>query len=504
MTNEMTVEKALAQLSDFERKLSAYEHAMGLISYDGATAAPKGTAQNRAVSLSVLSEEMYRFSTCEETVELLEYLDSHKAELGEKSKREVYLLLKDIRDMQKIPMNEFIDYQELLVMADDVWHKAKEASDFNMFCPYLEKIFATTKKFALYVEPDKDPYDHCLSKYEEGLTKETLDEFFSKLRDGIVPLLKKISEKPQVDDSIRFGVFPEEKQEELSYFLMKTIGLNLDHVGLSTTEHPFTTSLGSHLDERITTHYFEDDFVCSMYSVIHEGGHALYDTGSDISLAHTVLDGGTSMSIHESQSRFYENIIGRSKGFCNFIFPYIQKLFPEQMAGRTADELYRAVNKAQPSLIRTEADELTYSLHVMIRYELEKRVIAGELEVRDLPAEWNALYKEYLGIEVPDDKHGVLQDSHWSGGLIGYFPSYALGNAYGAQFLAKMKETVDFDKCVETGSLEPINEWNRENIWKHGRIYTPAQILDRVLGEKFNADFYIEYLTEKCKDIYGV
>ena len=209
------------------------------------------------------------------------------------------------------------------------------------------------------------------------------------------------------------------------------------------------------------------------------------------------------MSIHESQSRFYENIIGRSKEFCELIFPVLTELFPEQLKGRTAHDLYIAVNKAQPSLIRTEADELTYSLHVMIRYELEKRVMAGEIEVKDLPAEWNRMYKEYLGVDVPDDKHGILQDSHWSGGLIGYFPSYALGNAYGAQFLRKMKQSVDVEKCVLEGNFKPINDWNRENIWIHGSLYTPKQILDRVLGEEFNADYYIEYLNKKIADVYG-
>ena len=307
-----------------------------------------------------------------------------------------------------------------------------------------------------------------------------------------------------MDDSIRFGSFSEEKQRELAYYLMKTIGLDLDHVGLSTTEHPFTTSLGSHHDERITTHYFENDFVCSMYSVVHEGGHALYDTGSDDSLAYTVLDGGVSMSIHESQSRFYENIIGRSRAFCNLIFPKLRELFPDEMKGRSAEELYRAVNKVEPSLIRTEADEVTYSLHIMVRYELEKRIFAGELEVKDLPAEWNRLYKEYLGIDVPDDKHGVLQDTHWSGGMVGYFPSYALGNAYGAQFLSRMRESVDVDKCIEAGDLDAVNAWNRENIWKHGHLYTPAQLLSRVLGGAFDPQYYIDYLTAKVKDVYGV
>ncbi len=500
----MTLEQARKDLMALQRKMAAYDHAMGLIYYDGNTTAPKDTASNRAASLSVLSEEMYKLGTCEQTVELLEFLDAGKKDLDVAEQRMVHLLLKDIRDMRKIPMDEFVAYQELLVEADDVWHRAKEASDFEMFRPYLEKLFETVRKFALYIEPDKDPYDHCLGDYEEGLTKEACDEFFSKLRSGIVPMLKKISKVPQVDDSIRRGSFSKDRQEELAYYLMEKIGLDLGHVGLSTTEHPFTTSLGSHFDERITTHYHEDDFACSMYSVIHEGGHALYDTGSADELAYTVLDGGVSMSIHESQSRFYENIIGRSRSFCKSVFPKLAELFPEHMARRDAEDLYRAVNKVEPSLIRTEADEVTYSLHIMIRYELEKRVIAGELEVKDLPAEWSRMYKEYLGIDVPDDKHGVLQDSHWASGLIGYFPSYALGNAYGAQFLAKMKETVDFDKCIEEGDFTPVNEWNRENIWKHGSMYKPVELLERVLGGKFDPDYYIAYLREKVSDVYGI
>jgi len=501
---EMTLEEARSALMALQRKMAAYEHALGLIYFDGCCYAPRETAENRAVSTSILSEEVYRLSTSDETVGLLEFLDSHKEELSADEQRMVYLLLKDIRDMQKIPMDEYIAYQELLIKSDDVWQKAKETSDFESFRPYLEKIYETHKRFAKYVEPDKDPYDHWLGLYEEGLSMKACDEFFGRLRSEIVPLLKRIQEKPQVDDSIRFGSFPEAKQEELAYLLMEKIGLDLGHVGLATTEHPFTTSLGSHLDERITTHYFENDFVCSMYSVVHEGGHALYDTGSSPELAFTALDGGVSMGIHESQSRFYENIIGRSRAFCHMIFPHLQSIFPEHLKGRSADELYIAVNKAQPSLIRTEADELTYSLHIMIRYELEKRVMHDELEVKDLPAEWNRLYKEYLGIDVPDDKHGVLQDCHWADGMIGYFPSYALGNAYGAQFLAKMKKDVDVDACIAAGDFGPVNEWNRSHIWQHGCRLKPSELLEKVYGEPFDPGYYIDYLKNKFTEVYGL
>ena len=502
--SNITLDEAREQLMALQRKMAAYDHAMGIIYYDGCTTAPSGTADNRAMSMSVFSEEVYKLGTSDETVALLEFLDSNKEELSREEQRMVYLLLKDNREMKKIPMDEFIAYQELMVKAEDVWQKAKDASDFDMFSPYLEKLFDYKKKFAGYIHPEMDPYDHCLNEYEEGLNMESCDRFFGKLREGIVPLLKRVSEAPQIDDSLRRGYFPEAKQEELSYYLMKLIGLDLDHVGLSTTEHPFTTSLGSHHDERITTHYFEDDFAYSMYSVVHEGGHALYDTGSADELAYTVIDGGVSMSIHESQSRFYENIIGRSRAFCRQVFPELERLFPEHMQGHDAEEFYRAVNKAQPSLIRTEADELTYSLHVMIRYELEKRIMHNELEVKDLPAEWNRMYREYLGIDVPDDKQGVLQDSHWSSGLFGYFPSYALGNAYGAQFLAKMRETVDVDACIESGDFGPVNDWNREHIWKYGGTFTPAELLSRVLEAEFDPAYYIDYLEKKYTELYGL
>ena len=499
----MELNEAREGLKALQTKLAAYEHATSLIFYDGVTTAPKGTAGNRARTLSVLTEEEYKLSTGKETVELLEFLDARGEELTEEERREVYLLLKSIRQMQKVPMEEYVAYEELLVEADDVWHRAKETSDFALFEPILEKIFETNIRFAGYFAPGKDPYDYWLGEYEDGLNKAVCDDFFGKVRACLVPLLKKVSSVPQVDDGFLWGDFPEEKQRKLSDYLMSVMGLDADHVGIAETEHPFTTSLGSHLDERITTHYHRDNFVSSMYSVIHEGGHALYDTGSREEYAFTVLDGGVSMGIHESQSRFYENIIGRSRAFCEFVFPKLCELFPE-LKVHTAEEFYRAVNKAQPSLVRTEADEVTYCLHVMVRYELEKRVMAGELAVHDLPAAWNALYKEYLGVDVPDDRQGVLQDSHWSGGSIGYFPSYALGSAYGTQFLLKMKETVDVDGCMKKGDFAPINAWNKEQIWQYGSLRKPGEILASVLGEPFDPNAYLEYLENKVKDVYGV
>ena len=418
----MNLTEAREKLTEFEQKLSAYGHAMALIYYDGATTAPKATAANRAQTLSVLSRESYLLSTGKDTVQMLELLDASKDELTEAEQRKVFLALKDIREMQKIPMEEYIEYEKLLVEADDVWHTAKETSDFALFEPLLTKIFETQVRFAKYCAPDMHPYDYMLGKYEDGLTMEKCDSFFAALKERIVPLIAKIAKKPQLDNSCLLGDFDEREQEKFALMLMEAMGIDMGHCGLATTEHPFTTSLGSHHDVRITTNYKRDDLSCSMFSVIHEGGHALYDMNSADEFAYTALDGGVSMGIHESQSRFYENLLGRSRPFINSIFPKMKACFPSQLEKYTADDVYKAINLVTPSLIRTDADEVTYCLHVMIRYELEKRVVSGELSVHDLPTEWNRLYLEYLGVTVPNDREGVLQDSHWSGGGIGYFP----------------------------------------------------------------------------------
>ena len=295
---------------------------------------------------------------------------------------------------------------------------------------------------------------------------------------------------------------PIEKQRMLSDYLMDVLGVDREHCAIAETEHPFTTGFTKY-DCRITTHYYEDSMASSMYSVIHEAGHGMYDMGVKDEFAYTCLGGGVSMAVHESQSRFFENIIGRSRAFVKLIAPKLRELFPE-LKDASDEALYRAFNESHPSLVRVEADELTYCQHIMVRYELEKALFSGKITAADLPAEWNRLYKEYLGVDVPDDKHGVLQDVHWSGGMFGYFPSYALGSAYGAQLLKKMLETCDIYAEVEKGNLAPVHNWLRENIWQHGSLHTPAVLMENAFGGKFDAKHYVEYLTEKFTDIYSL
>ena len=359
------------------------------------------------------------------------------------------------------------------------------------------------RKFAGYYNSDLAPYDALLNEYEEGLTMETLDGFFAQLRSVIVPLLASTQAAEQIDDSFLELAYPIDVQRRFADYLMDVLGLDRGHCGIAETEHPYTLTFNNK-DVRITTHYHEKMMTFAMYSTIHEGGHALYELGCGDEYEFTNLSGGASMSVHESQSRFYENIIGRSRPFVELIFPKLKELFPQQLADVDAGMFYRAVNKAQPSLIRTEADELTYCVHVMIRYEIEKQLIAGTLAVADVPAVWNQMYKDYLGIDVPDDKHGCLQDSHWSGGMIGYFPSYALGSAYGAQMLAKMQEDLgDIYADVAKGDLSRVTGWLREKIHRHSGFKKPAPLFEDVCG-KFDAKFFTDYLTRKFSELYGL
>jgi len=500
----MTLDQAREKLAALQKTASAYHHALGLLFYDGATSAPRGTAANRGQTMAVLSRELYRLNTGPDTAELLAFLAENRGSLDRRERRTLDLLRKESLKLERIPAEEYMAFRQLSVEANAVWRTAKERGDFALFEPYLQKRFDMSRRIAGYCDPAADPYDYWLCDNEEGVSRALCDEFFAAVYRRVVPLLQAVTARPKPDNAVIKGRFPAAQQAILARRLMDVLRLDPLHVGLSTTEHPFTTSLGSHHDERITTHYYEDDYSYSMFSVIHEGGHALYNTGSDDSLAYTALDGGVSMCVHESQSRFYENYLGRSRAFCEYLFPILREIFPDHLRRHTAEEFYRAVNRVEPTLIRTQADELTYCLHVMVRYELEKAVMDGALAVHDLPGEWNRLYREYLGVDVPDDKRGVLQDSHWADGYLGYFPSYALGNAYGAQFLRKMKESVDVDECLRRGDLGPINDWNREHIWQYGRLYRPGELFEKAAGEAFDPAVYTDYLEKKYAELYDL
>ena len=498
-----SVSQALEALDKHQKTLAAYNHAIGVVYLDAATAAPKGTWEGRGMTIATLSEITYNLETDPKVGQMLAFLEDHADELNAVQKRQVEVLRKNYDETKRIPADECVAYSVLLNDAQAAWEKAKNENDFDTFAPYLEKIVAYNRKFAGYYNPEMAPYDALLNKYEEGMNTAVLDEFFGKLREKLVPLIARIQEVPQIDDSFLHRHYPVEIQRKFSDYLMEVLGMDRNYSGIAETEHPFTTNFNNK-DVRITTHYYEDDLANSMYSVIHEGGHALYELGADDQYNFTVLQGGVSMGIHESQSRFYENLIGRSRAFIHAIFPKVKELFPEQLADVDEEMFYRAVNKAQPSLVRTSADELTYANHIMIRYELEKQLISGTLEIQDVPAAWNRLYKEYLGIDVPNDTLGCLQDTHWSGGMIGYFPSYALGSAYGAQMIAKMKEDLgDVYADVAAGDLSRVTAWLKEKIHRHASFKKPDLLFEEVCG-KFDPSYYTDYLTEKFTQLYGL
>ena len=497
------ITSAVAKLNELEATSAAYGHAMGVLSVDASTAAPSESAEGRGRTMAVPSGLVYGLVADPEKQTLIAWLNDHAAELDEATRRRAQLLKKQADQISRIPQDEYVAYNVLLNKADGIWRKAKTTNDFALFAPVLEELVAYNRKFAGYYNADLAPYDALLNEYEEGLTTRTLDEFFGQLRSALVPLIHAISEKPAPDTAFLNRSYPIEDQRKFSAYLMEVLGIDSGRCTIAETEHPFTAGFNNH-DVRITTHYHEDNVASSMYSVIHEGGHALYELGCADEYNFTCLQGGAAMSIHESQSRFYENLIGRSKAFIELILPRMQELFPDQLANISAEDLYRAVNKAQPSLIRTEADELTYALHIMVRYELEKQLIAGTLSVQDVPAAWNQMYRDYLGVDVPDDSSGCLQDTHWAGGMFGYFPSYALGSAYGAQMLHVMEaELGPISLLIAENRISAITDWLGEHIHRHGQLYKPGQLFEMTCG-KFDPKFYTDYLTGKFTELYDL
>lgn len=498
----MELSQALERLSALQTKLYAYRCASSSLYLDSVTVAPSDTAQGRGVALGVLAGEQHKLMTDPAVGELLDFLGQHTEELAQLQRRQVEELGRNYRQLQRIPADEYMAYAQLTNEASDVWHKAKETNDFELFRPVLERLVAFSRKFAGYYDPDKAPYDALLGEYERGVDMAYLDRFFAVIREKLVPVIHAIGKKEQPDDSFLHREYPVEEQRKFSGYLMEVLGLDRAHCTIGETEHPFTLEFNNR-DVRITTNYDPHNVASSMYSVIHEGGHARYELNIRDDVQYTCLSGGVSMGVHESQSRFYENLIGRSRPFIEAIFPRMREFFPAQLSDVTAEQFYRAVNKAQPSLIRIEADELTYCLHIMVRYEIEKQLIGGTLAVKDVPDTWNRLYKEYLGVDVPDDKRGCLQDSHWSGGSFGYFPSYALGSAYGAQMLRNMEREFDVWGPVSKGDLSHISAWLCDKVHQYGGLLTPAEVVKNACGD-FDPTVYTDYLVDKYSKLYDL
>lgn len=412
---------------------------------------------------------------------------------------------RDYSRAQKMPDAFVREKALLLTKAHSVWMEAREKNDFKLFLPYLTKIVTLKRKEAELVGYTESPYDALLDVYEPGMKTREATVILHDLRDFLIPFLKRIkSSKVTINTKKTLGGFPIQKQVAFNTFISKTLGFDFERGRLDISTHPFTTTFHTH-DVRITTRYKESDVLYSIGSTVHETGHGLYEQGLLEEHYGTPLGEAVSLGIHESQSRLWERIIGGSRPFWKYFYPKLQKEFPEPFKKIPLEEFYMVVNEVKPSHIRTEADEVTYNLHIIIRFEIEKDLIEGKLKPKDVPDVWRAKVKEYLGINVPTDTLGALQDVHWSAGLFGYFPTYTFGNLYSAQFFDAMKRDVpQIEKEFEKGNFSTALRWLRTHIHEHGKTHTASALVKKVTGRPLESSFFTKYLEEKYKDIYKV
>ncbi|MEO4052954.1 carboxypeptidase M32 [Solibacillus sp. CAU 1738] len=492
------------QFIDYVKKMQNYGEALSVIYWDMRTGAPKKGIPQRAEVVGTLSAELFALQTAGELGEMLAALEAKQDELDFVTKRLFEETKKAYDESKKIPADEYKKYVILQSKAESVWEEAKGKSDFALFLPYLKEIIAYQKKFVEYWGiKNGSAYNTLLDKYEPDMTTDILDRVFGELRETIVPLVKAINESPNKPNTeILFKHFPKEGQRAASLEILEQLGYDFDAGRLDETVHPFMIGLNSG-DIRVTTKYDENDFRSAVFGTIHECGHALYEQNIDPKLMGLPLATGASMGTHESQSLFYENFVGRNEQFWKHNFSLLQKHSPEQFGNETVEDFLKAINFVEPSFIRIEADELTYPLHIMIRYEIERELFNGDLQAEDLPQVWNDKYEQYLGIRPANDAQGVLQDTHWSGGSFGYFPSYALGYMYAAQWKHAMdKDIPNFDELCAKGDLTPIREWLTEKVHQYGALKKPFELLQEVTGEGLNAKYLADYLKEKYTKIY--
>lgn len=480
------------------KRLKAYEYMMWLLSWDSETEAPKGSIEYRAKQIEVMSNDIYEIESNKTFVEAIEFLFSHKDQLEQTLKIEIEKKHKDLRFIKYIPKDEYINYQVLLSKSAHIWAEAKNTNNFLHFKDTLETIVLYQLKLVKYLETDTlKGYDVLLDMYEEGFNQKTYDHFFNTLKRDLVPFVKDVlKRKVNIHPVFINESFDAEKQKAFSEYLLDVFYYDRNRGLLKTSEHPFTSGVTSR-DTRITTRYLEDQLASSIFSTIHEMGHGLYELGNDASLDETFLHGGTSLGIHESQSRMYENMIGRSKAFWETHYKKLQEIFTPQLDEVSCDDFLTYINEVKASLIRVEADELTYPIHIMLRYEIEKGLINQTIKVSELPTVWNTYMKDYLGIEPNDDTTGVLQDIHWSFGSFGYFPTYALGSAYGAQIYDAMSKEIDIESIIRNNNIDSINQWTKTHIHTYGQLKKPEEIMMIATKKPFDPSYYVAYLKQK-------
>jgi carboxypeptidase Taq len=482
-------------------RLADVQYAAGVLNWDQETYMPTKGAAHRAQQISTLSGIAHGLSTAEELGLLLEKLSKDDS-LGEKEKRNIRQSLKNFR-LSKKYTQAFVEQMSLSISeAFQAWQKAKAENNFGLYAPYLEKLVKLKREECELLGYASHPYDALLDQYEPGALTADLSVLFEDVRAQLVDFVKKIAAMPQNEDSFLHQHYDKQKQWDFGLALLKQMGYDFEAGRQDVSSHPFTTSFGS-TDVRVTTRVSETNLEQMVWSCIHEGGHALYEQGLPDSEYGLPSGEFISLGIHESQSRLWENNVGRELPYWKFNFPRLQALFPERLKGQDASSFFKAINTVRPSLIRTGADELTYHFHILIRFEIEKALIEGSIEVKDLPAIWNAKYKAYLGLDVPSDAEGILQDIHWSHGSFGYFPTYSLGSFYAAQFYQVAKEQIPgLETEIAAGNLQPLHKWLKEKVYRHGKFYSAEELCIQISGEKLNFSYFMNYALKKYNKLY--
>jgi carboxypeptidase Taq len=483
------------------RKISDLRYASAVLQWDQETYMPPKGAAFRGQQLATLSELAHEFFTSSETSDLLNKL-LDQPDLSPAQRKNVELSLYDFNKAKKLSPAFVRKLTETINQSFHSWIEARKLNSFKRFENDLARLVELKREEAQLLGFTTHPYNALLNDYERGATVEMLDGVFSTIRVPLKELLTKITSRPAADNSFLRQHFPKQQQWDYGMHLIKLMSYDFEAGRQDISEHPFTTSFSSQ-DVRITTRIDEDDFSNMTWSTIHELGHALYEQGLPTSEYGLPLGEACSLSIHESQSRLWENQVGRSYIFWRKHYPSLQEQFPKQLGGISVDQFYAGINQVKPSLIRTEADEVTYHFHVMVRYELEKKIIEGSLSVADIPAYWNEQYQHYLGVKPPDDLNGCLQDVHWSHGSFGYFPTYSLGSFYAAQFFEQaVKDVPGLLSEIGSGQYKSLVNWLREKIHAHGRYYTSEELCKEVCGKPLDIGHFMQYLLDKYKKIY--
>lgn len=493
----------LEQFKEYQKKIQQYNQILSLLHWDLTTMAPEKGVESKLDLIRFFSTEVFRLSTAREYGDMLEALARPEEfeHLDDAMQLTVKRGLLEYQRFLRVPEEFYTEYVTEKARSEKAWEKAKRSSDFSLYAPHLEKIITMTKQYARYMEPDQDPYEVLLDLYEEGIDSRTIDRVFAEIREGLRPLLGKIAASPRPDLSAIEGCYDIDAQKKVQELLLSYIGFDFTAGAAAESEHPFTMDICPG-DIRVTNHFREDNPIDAMFSAIHEGGHAIFGQSIDPIYADTAVWQVNMMGLHESQSRFYENILGRNKNFWIPVYPKIQKLLPA-FQDITLEDFYQEINHVQNSFIRTDADEVTYCLHIILRYEIEKAIFRDHVPVSGLPALWNQKMQEYLHITPSNDAEGILQDMHWSAGDFGYFPSYLLGSIYDGMFLNALEEELgSVDKLLANGEILSITRWLKENIHQYGSLRLPKEVIASVCHKELSAKPLLDYFRKKYTEVY--